>query len=270
MSPRANWRGWAVAGSPTLTVVAAATARSTSSRVIRPSRPVPSMRAGSMSCWSSARLTEGERRASASPFARRRPGSQERRQALTAAAPFDSGLRRANGSSAASNPPQQRPRHRLGIRIQHDLAQHPRRRRRHFLRHLVGLQLDQRIVDRDRLADLLEPGADDRLGAFLLVGNADLDHLEPHQPVDLGADLARPTAPPIPAAWDDAGSGCRAWSRARPAHRDRGRLRRRRPRRSPRRSRRCADPHGRSGSGASGGRCPAPCRGPTASGCAGR
>jgi hypothetical protein len=45
-----------------------------------------------------------------------------------------------------------------------------------FLGDLVGLQLDQRIVLGDRLADPLEPGADDRLGALLLVGDADLDH----------------------------------------------------------------------------------------------
>jgi hypothetical protein len=35
---------------------------------------------------------------------------------------------------------------------------------RHVDGHLVGLDLDQRFIDRDRLARLLEPSADARLG----------------------------------------------------------------------------------------------------------
>ena len=147
MSPGARLRGWAVAGSPALTTVAAATARSTSSRVIRPPRPVPVKRAGSMPCWRIARFTEGERRSSSSvPRRRPRSRSARRRSTLRVAGP-----RPSPGNAFGSRyPPQQRPRHRLGIRIQDNLAQHPRRRRGHLLRDLVGLQLDQRIVDRDR------------------------------------------------------------------------------------------------------------------------
>ena len=88
------------------------------------------------------------------------------------------------------NPPQHRPRHRLGVSIEHNLRQHSRDRRRHFLRHLVGFELDQRIVDRDRVADLFQPRADDRLGAFLLVGTRTSIISESHQPLDLGADAA--------------------------------------------------------------------------------
>ena len=90
------------------------------------------------------------------------------------AAPFDR-LGTNGRVHVLTDPSQQRPRHRLGIGIEHDLAQHPRRGRGHFLRHLVGLELDQRIVDRDHIADALEPRAHDRLGPFLLVGNANLD-----------------------------------------------------------------------------------------------
>ena len=158
--------------------------------------------------------------------------------------------RRPAPEHSCLNPPQQRPRHRLGIGIEHDLRQHPRGRRRHFLGHLVGLELDQRIVDRDRVADLLEPRADDRLGAFLLVGNADLDHVRTPPAGRSRRGFVRPRAAPIPSVWDDAGSECRASSPAPPARRGRGMPRRRPPRRSPRRTRRCANPRGRSGSGA--------------------
>src|SRR6267143_1474685 len=49
--------------------------------------------------------------------------------------------------------------------------------RRHLDRHLVGLELDQRLVDRDGVARLLEPAADRRLAdRFAEGGNADLSH----------------------------------------------------------------------------------------------
>ena len=52
-----------------LTTVADATALSTSSRVIRPLRPVPWIRPGSIPCCAQARRTDGERRDSTpSPF----------------------------------------------------------------------------------------------------------------------------------------------------------------------------------------------------------
>ena len=58
-----------------------------------------------------------------------------------------------------------------------NLGQHAGGRRRHLDRHLVGLELDQRLVDRDRIARLLEPFADRRLGdGFAERGNADFSH----------------------------------------------------------------------------------------------
>src|SRR5207237_1321717 len=76
-----------------------------------------------------------------------------------------------------ADPSEQSAWHGLGIGIEENLRKHPSRRCRHFLRDLVGLKLDERIVLGDGIADLLEPGAHDRLGALLLVGNADFDQL---------------------------------------------------------------------------------------------
>src|SRR3546814_96574 len=66
----------------------------------------------------------------------------------------------------------------LGVRFKHDLLEHARRGSGHFDRDLVGLQLDERIVYLDPIPDGLQPGADDRLGAFLFPGNNDVDHDE--------------------------------------------------------------------------------------------
>jgi hypothetical protein len=58
-----------------------------------------------------------------------------------------------------------------------DVAQHPGRRRRHLDRDLVGLELHQRLVDRDGIAGLLEPLADGRLGdGFAERRDADVGH----------------------------------------------------------------------------------------------
>ena len=58
-----------------------------------------------------------------------------------------------------------------------DVAEHAGGRRRHLQRDLVGFEFDQRLVDRDRLAGLLEPLADGRFGdAFAQRGDADLSH----------------------------------------------------------------------------------------------
>ena len=84
-----------------------------------------------------------------------------------------SGLRRGT-----FDPRQQRSRVCLGVRLQQDFRKNARARRRHLLRNLVGLQLDQRIVLGNRVADLFQPGTDDRLGALLLVGNADFDQAQ--------------------------------------------------------------------------------------------
>jgi hypothetical protein len=67
-------------------------------------------------------------------------------------------------------------RHGFIIRVEQDFPQHSRRRGGHFHGDLVGFQLDQRVVLLDPVAYLFEPGADDRLGAFLLGRDEDVDH----------------------------------------------------------------------------------------------
>ena len=58
-----------------------------------------------------------------------------------------------------------------------DLAEHAGGRRRHFQRHLVGLEFDQRLVDGDGVARLLEPFADGGFGhRFAEGGHADVSH----------------------------------------------------------------------------------------------
>ena len=72
------------------------------------------------------------------------------------------GLRRAGavGGQAAE---QRADRHRL-TGLDGDLGQHAGGRRVDFERHLVGFELDQRLVGFDRVAALLEPFADGRFG----------------------------------------------------------------------------------------------------------
>ena len=61
--------------------------------------------------------------------------------------------------------------------LDRNLGEHAGGRRRHLDRHLVGLKLDQRLVDRDRVARLLEPFADRRFGHRLAErGHANLSH----------------------------------------------------------------------------------------------
>ena len=60
-------------------------------------------------------------------------------------------------STFSLNPPQDRTGNRLGVGVEQDLGEHARDRRRHLLGHLVGLELDQRIVLGHRIADLLDP-----------------------------------------------------------------------------------------------------------------
>ena len=67
-----------------------------------------------------------------------------------------------------------------------DAFEHARGGRRDLDCHLVGLELDQRLVDRNGLAGLLEPFADGGLGdGFTESGNADLSH-------DVFPDLSTP------------------------------------------------------------------------------
>ena len=65
-----------------------------------------------------------------------------------------------------------------------DLAQHARCRGRDLDRHLVGLELDQRLVGLDGITGILEPLADDRLGNALAQGrHANFGrHLRSHFP----------------------------------------------------------------------------------------
>ena len=58
-----------------------------------------------------------------------------------------------------------------------DLAEHASGRRRHLDRHLVSLELHERLVDSDRITRFLEPLADGRLGhGFAQCGHADVSH----------------------------------------------------------------------------------------------
>src|SRR6478735_8604511 len=68
MSCGVNWRRCAVAGSPVVPKAAVSTALSTSSRVMRPFRPVPAMREASIPCCCNARRTEGLNLVSPSPL----------------------------------------------------------------------------------------------------------------------------------------------------------------------------------------------------------
>ena len=67
-------------------------------------------------------------------------------------------------------------RDRLAV-LRRDIAERARSGRRHLDRHLVGFELDQRLVDRDRVTRLLEPFADGGLGdGFAERGDADFSH----------------------------------------------------------------------------------------------
>ena len=69
-----------------------------------------------------------------------------------------------------------RPRRHFGIGVEQDFVEDSVGWRRDLLGDLVGLELDQRIILGHALARLLQPAANDRLGAFLLERNEDLDH----------------------------------------------------------------------------------------------
>jgi hypothetical protein len=86
------------------------------------------------------------------------------------------GSRLGGGASFVDLPEQCTDRDRFAI-LGNDLAQRAGRRRRNFDGDLVGFKLDQRLVDRNRIAGLLEPAADGRLGDGLAERrNADFSH----------------------------------------------------------------------------------------------
>jgi len=95
--------------------------------------------------------------------------------------------RRSFGSRAGTDgvvgldPSEKRFGNRFRIRIEDDFGEHARRGGRNFLRDLVRLELDERFVLKHEIAHLPQPRADDRLGAFLFVGDPDFNQLlEPH------------------------------------------------------------------------------------------
>lgn len=75
------------------------------------------------------------------------------------------------------DPPEYRARLGFRVSIEQYLRQHPGGRRSDLLRDLIGLDFDERIVFGDRIADVFQPGANDRLRAFLLIWNDDVDHV---------------------------------------------------------------------------------------------
>jgi hypothetical protein len=125
----------------------------------------------------SASASDGWRKAFF-PVPRRRPGSRSAdgrffrsgRDRLRLLGP---GLRRGTGI----DPRKHSTRHSLCIGVEDDFGKHAGSRSRHFLCDLVGLELDQRLVLEHQIANLPKPGADNRLGAFLLLGNDDVDQL---------------------------------------------------------------------------------------------
>jgi hypothetical protein len=72
-------------------------------------------------------------------------------------------------------------RHRLAV-LGGNVRQHACGRRRHLDRHLVGFELDQRLIDGNRIACMLEPFADGCFGDGLAERrHADLSHgANPH------------------------------------------------------------------------------------------
>ena len=68
-----------------------------------------------------------------------------------------------------------------GIAVLHgNVRQYARCRSGHLERHLVGLKLDQRLIDRHRIARLLEPFSDGRFRhGFAEGGHADVSHVSP-------------------------------------------------------------------------------------------
>ena len=165
------------------TGVGAAAARSIaaimSPLVTRPSLPEPSTFAGSMPVSAAILRTEGASGASAAATF----GGAARRGAASALAlrpPVRRGFAAA-GFAGAPAPsliwPSSAPTATVSPSFAAISLERAGGGRRHLDRHLVGLELDQRLVDRDRIARLLEPFADGRLGdGFAERRDADFGH----------------------------------------------------------------------------------------------
>ena len=148
-------------------------AASMSPLVTRPSLPVPATAAGSIAGFAGdAAHRRRQRRVGSSRFGRRRRGDGRQRRlaaVATAGAAFGSwrlcGRSRRRRGAAARRDGAEQCADRDGVAVLGgDFRQHAGGRRRHFDRHLVGFEFDQRLVDGDRVAWLLEPLADGRFG----------------------------------------------------------------------------------------------------------
>src|SRR6266513_1680985 len=161
-------------------------ARSTSSTVMRPAGPVPRIADASSPRSPSRRRTAGLKPPPGARARRGRSGGPGRR-----------GERR--GGRDRLDAAEQLTGGDLLLLVLDDLAQHARAGRGDFDGDLVGLDLDERLVLGDALADLLEPAQDLRARAFgLLRGSPDFDaaaHRKAHRLASHCMDwVMRPTS----------------------------------------------------------------------------
>ena len=150
-------------------------AASMSPLVTRPSLPLPGTVEGSMPLSAAILRTDGRDRRFGAALAGAARASAPRPAWPAAAARR---LPRASAAAAPSRDLAEQRADRDGLAVlDRDLGEHAGGRRRHFERDLVGFQLDQRLVDRDGFARLLEPFADGRFGdRFAKRGDADVSH----------------------------------------------------------------------------------------------
>ena len=217
-------RTW-IAAAGCATGVGAAAARSIAASmsplVTRPSLPEPGTVAGSMPVSAAILRTDGARHVAVPRLGRHRPWRHGAAAALGAADRASSMLligpagRRRSGLAAARRAfrdlaEQRADRDGLAV-LGGDLAEHAGGRRRHLDRHLVGFELDQRLVDRDRIARLLEPLADGRLGhGFAERGHADFGHCMCSLPLALVSSSAKAGDPVAVTGWMPACAGMTA------------------------------------------------------------
>ena len=130
--------------------------------VTRPSLPVPDMAAASMPVSAAILRTDGASGMSAAGAAAG-AGFGGAGGGVALRCRLRRGFRRRRAGAFLDLAEQRADRDGLAV-LGGDIAEHAGGRRRHLDRHLVGFELDQRLVDRDRIARLLEPLADGRLG----------------------------------------------------------------------------------------------------------